>query len=364
MQRTELKHSLATEHPVDPRAYDAMNLFENVTTPEGQHPLFRMLCDERNAPERAVLSEWANGLVDRDGKFAKEFQLTFEPCLWELYLFAILKELGADLDQSFHAPDFVGQRGQAFCMEATIAAPAKGDPVPFGKGAPTIPTDLSEFNRQSTLRITNSFSSKVKRYRESYAKLAHVADKPFVIAIGSYDRPASQLASNRPIMSALYGLYYDEELTISTGADSVINYEVSAVAKSEDIDVPLGYFLDDSYSDVSAVVYSCLATWGKLRALADRSDANMQFTSFHPNPGSLAPAVRTAMKRDYREHLVDGLYVFHNPSARIPLDTKVLAHSRAASIRVEPDGELIMDAPDDFLLSRFLFTVTSKVRPE
>jgi hypothetical protein len=153
-------------------------------------------------------------------------------------------------------------------------------------------------------------------------------------------------------------------MTISTGAHSVINYEVSAVAKGEGVDIPLGYFRDASYSDVSAVVYSCLATWGKIRALADRPDANMRFTSFHPNPGSLAPAVRTAMKNDYREHLLDGLYVFHNPSARIPLDSKVLAHPRAASIRVESDGELIMDAPDDFLLSRFLFNVTSKVRPE
>ena len=59
------------------------------------------------ARERDVFARWAQGFEDRYGKFVKEFQLSFESCLWELYLHASLKELSLPVDFSHHAPDFV-----------------------------------------------------------------------------------------------------------------------------------------------------------------------------------------------------------------------------------------------------------------
>jgi hypothetical protein len=38
-----------------------------------------------------VLTDWARGFIDRDGKFVKEFQTTFNSCFWELYVYAVLK---------------------------------------------------------------------------------------------------------------------------------------------------------------------------------------------------------------------------------------------------------------------------------
>ncbi len=84
-----------------------MDLFTPVVPAERQHPIFRMLLDPSNAPERAVLESWAVDFADRDGKFITEFQTTFESSFWELYLHATLKSLGMCLDYSFHAPDFV-----------------------------------------------------------------------------------------------------------------------------------------------------------------------------------------------------------------------------------------------------------------
>ena len=51
----------------------------------------------------AVLSGWAHGFEDRDGKFIREFQTTYNSAFWELYLFAVLKLLGIEVNFSFDA---------------------------------------------------------------------------------------------------------------------------------------------------------------------------------------------------------------------------------------------------------------------
>lgn len=47
---------------------------------------------------------------------------------------------------------------------------------------------------------------------------------------------------------------------------------------------------------------------------------------------------------------MDGLWVLHNPYAKQPIADEVLSHQRVAEVRVALDGELLISAPDDFLL--------------
>lgn len=336
-------------------------LFKDIAAPERQHPIYRMIRDGDYAAERAVLLAWSEGFQDRDGKFCHEFQVSFEPCLWELYLHAYMKELGALVDFSFASPDFVVSGTESFCIEATICAPAAGQPGPLGHSIEDLPEDLNRFNSEATVRICNSFTSKVKRLRERYATLPQCEGKPFVLAIASFDRPFSHMAAMRPIISALYGLYHDEEKTIASGAQKMVSYNVDGVLKNKNTSIDVGYFCTPEYSDVSAVIFSSLATWGKVRALADNPNARTVYRTLHPNPGSLHPIMRVATKADYHEHLLDGLCVMHNPFARHKLAPKVLGHERLAQGFVKPDGELDFVAPDDFLLMRFLMSVTAKV---
>lgn len=331
-----------------------MDLFAPIAPASKWHPIFAMLCRSEYVAERAVLEGWAQGFVDRDGKFAYEFQTTFEPCLWELYVHAFLRSIGATIDFSQRSPDFVARKGIRFCVEATIAAPPCRGTPPYGKLNDKIPDDFGKFNAHSTIRICNSFTSKVERYRVKYSQSPHVRDNPFVIAIASFDQPFSHFAASRPIMTALYGVYFDEDATMRLGTKSVVRYQVEYVNKAKGINIPLGYFSDKLYSEVSAVIYSSLATWGKVRALADNPGAPSVYTSFHPNSSSILPIVRRMAKADYKEHLLDGLYVFHNPYADHPLGPDVLAHERVAHFYARADGAIDVVAPDDFLLMRFL----------
>lgn len=336
-----------------------MDLFTQNMPEERLHDIFKKLRHPTHLPERQVIESWAEGFHDRDGKFVKEFQTTFESSMWELYLHAYLKDVGAMIDFGCHAPDFVVTAPHEFCIEATIAAPPMGGEPAFGYDAHEIPDDFDAFNSQAAIRIANSFSSKLKKYRTSYASLPHVSDRPFVLAIGAFDRPFAHFASNRPALAALYGLSYDEEAAIAQGpsAKEIPSYMVDGAFKDNGSEVPLGLFLDDKASEVSAVVYSCLATWGKLRALADNPSAHSVYQTLHPAKEGIVPEMRVARKRDYSEHLADGLYIFHNPFAKHPLSLDALGHSRAAQMFVV-DDELVTVAPDDFLLIRTIQSVT------
>ncbi|MGO0789418.1 glycosaminoglycan attachment site [Herbaspirillum seropedicae] len=330
-----------------------IDLFTPVVAPDRQHPVYQMLMHPPNAPERAVIANWADGFQDRDGKFVQEFQMTFESGFWELYLHAALKEWNLPVDMRHHAPDFLIGGRQPFGIEATIAAPAQGGKPAYGYSAKDIPDDFTQFNIESTLRICNSFDGKVKRYRKYYKSLPHMADMPFVIAIASFDRPLAHFASLRPILAAIYGIYHDEAMT-PKDATTVLSYNVSAAPKTETVDIDVGLFCDDTYADVSAVFYSSLVTWGKLRALATNPTAQQIFTTFHPNAESVEPQVRHIKKINYSEHLMDGLCVLHNPFAKQPLSKDLFSHPRIMQATIASDGELIIDAPNDFLLARMV----------
>ena len=265
-----------------------VDLFLPVVEEHRQHLIFRQLCP-RQAAEREVLPNSNRGFADREGKLVKEFQTTFESSMWEPYMHACIRETGGVVDFGPARPDFVGnQCGAELCIEATVAQPTAGDP-------PESPADLNEFNRDPIVRISSRFTAKSDHCLERNSALPHVKDKPFVIALASFDRPAAQLAHDHPIIAALYGLYFDEEQSIATRSSDVIPYPLSTVPKSV-----------------------------------------------------------------YTEHLLDGLYVIHNPNVRHPLGFDTLARERIAQLSLSEGGALLGTGPDAFLPVRFVFSLTTR----
>lgn len=334
-----------------------LDLFTPIAEDKKLHPIFKRMLQDQFKAEREVLSSWADGFEDRDGKFVYEFQTTFESSMWELYLHAFLKELGARTNFSHHAPDFVTELDRPITIEATIAAPHQGGEAAAGHTQRSPPKDFAEFNKQSAIRISNSLSSKIKKYRTSYSKLEHVKNKPYVIGLASYDRPYAHYAINRAIIAVLYGLYIDEETTIATGASELIKYAVTGVVKNENTTIPVGLFTTDEYKDISAVIYSSTATWGKIRALANNPEALTFYSTCHANGGkSIIPEVRNEIKANYKENIADGIYIVHNPFAQHPLDSTTFHHERIAQCFIHPERGLTIIAPEDFLLLRQLFS--------
>jgi hypothetical protein len=75
-----------------------MNLFTPIVPEEKWHPNFAAIVKTRNGFNCDVLNDWVKEYPDRDGKFVKEWQTTFNSSFWELYLNAALKDFGFACD--------------------------------------------------------------------------------------------------------------------------------------------------------------------------------------------------------------------------------------------------------------------------
>lgn len=302
-----------------------MNLFKPQVPEQKMHPNFKTFLLQGNGFDMDVLQNWAIGFKDRDNKFVKEFQSTFNPCFWELYLFAVLKEKKLVVDFSYPSPDFyVPDPG--FIIEAVIASNSQ-DGLPENHSWRTeIPeTDFNDFNRDAIIRQSNAIISKSKKYLLEYKHLEHVKSKPFIIALAPFDRPYFWLEAHRPIEAILYGHYVDEGLKTSNKVDSLnkASYLINSVIKDNGADIPLGIFNDSTHSHISAILYSTMATKGKVRALSSDPRDNSEFHILRYNKYCELPDQQIIRKIFYTERLLDGLHVFHNPFADYPLDLNI-----------------------------------------
>lgn len=105
-----------------------INLFKKVIDKNKLHSHFKYLLKDENSKLRDVLSEWSIGFKDRDNKFVKQFQETFNSSFWELYIYKCLKELNYTFDFDKSSPDFVTYTlYSTLCIEAVTANEAKND---------------------------------------------------------------------------------------------------------------------------------------------------------------------------------------------------------------------------------------------
>src|SRR5205823_6397659 len=99
-----------------------VDFFTPVVPHDRRHRVFETLISSRGySPARALIGEMMHYFQDTDGNFIQQFQSDgFDARIWELYLYALLNELGYDLDRSRKAPDFhcQGLLGDFF-IEAT-----------------------------------------------------------------------------------------------------------------------------------------------------------------------------------------------------------------------------------------------------
>lgn len=281
---------------------------------------------KRDHYSRDVLSDWATGFVDRDGKFVQQFQLTFNACFLELYVHAVLKHYGFRVDFQHASPDFV-LPDQGFNIEVTVASNAQGAQEEHMRNNVQPPADLNVFNRAVMLRLSNSIVAKHRHYLSHYSKLAHVAGKPFVLAITNFDQPFSFMACQRPIEAVLYDYYVDEQAHIDAGGGprDIPAKSLRQIFKENGTPIELGMFATPAFKEISAVIFNNCATMGKARALSADPNPNIVFGAVRNM--SDRPAYRiAATKADYKESLIDGLRVYHNVHATYPLSPDLFRH--------------------------------------
>lgn len=304
-----------------------MDLFTPLVPPHRFHPAFAKLQSHASDYEKQTFAGWAEGFVDRDGKFVKELQTTFDSSFWEIYLHAVLKDIGCVCDFQWDRPDFCITSPTPFVLEATVALHAQGT-TPVTETKPLeMPADLNEFNRQAIIRRSNSIHSKYRKFQESYSSLPHVSGKPFVLAAAPFDRPHFQLQAQRAIEALLYRSYVDEEKYLREHPERDIPlkaHDLPFVTKDSGGQLSLGLFCNPSMAGISAIIQSTAATWSKVGAMS--SDPDLMVEAIYENRIEGYQTVFRGPNCRYTESILDGLRVYHNPYATIPLDPSLFAH--------------------------------------
>lgn len=317
-----------------------MNLFEQKVSADKLHPNYVSMIEKIPEKDREILNEWIDGFPDRDNKFVKEFQTTFNSSFWEIYLYKLFKDLGFEFDWSHSRPDFILKHEEIdFVVEATISSNAQDEKPEWEKDDDLLKLydgyleGMNERNHYSIIRLANSFTSKFRKYKDDYKTLPHVKNKPFVLAISPMEQPLHYHQYDRPIMALLYDFYLDEQEYLKDPdkfPEGLRDKRLYSVEKPNGSEIELGFFLDDRASEISAVLFNPLATWSKVQSMKEDRTGACSHT-WIAQDGQMTQTINE------EELIEDGLFIFHNPYAKYPLDKKVFQRDRVSQVFMDKD---------------------------
>ena len=306
------------------------------TDPEKLHPYFRELYERPGRePARAVVREIGPWLAPSDPHFVEEFQFRqFDQRLWELYLWAVFRELGFDVKQ-LDAPDFLCRApGIEFAVEATTVAPSQAGPLaahPNPKTNEEMKAFLADY---MPIKYGSSLMSKVNKVDaqgKHYWEREETAGKPFVIAIADFhkraeiDQPGSMTFTHSALWPYLYGQRVEWEMVDGELSVRAVKNQSHSFGEKN---IPSGFFDQPGTENVSAVLFSNAGTIAKFDRMGvvagfSAKDHRYQRIGYRLNPDPNAtqgiPFSEDVADPSYVEGWSDELQIFHNPNARIPL---------------------------------------------
>ena len=306
-----------------------------------KHNKFKFLRDEiQLSTEKQLLCTYTNGLVDRDHKMVRQFQETFHSTYWEICIYQLCLEAGFSLNQSHPFPDFIIKKPSEFYIEAVVAN-IKQTGIPECERTledqlsmltpPHLQKDFSDVLNESIIRSSNAIFSKIRKY-EDYKKEQWVDEKkPFIIALSSCDHINYGREFIYPMMALLYGRYY---IPCENGCIMKKN-----IRKSETgVELPLGIFLNSEYSQISAIMYTCTNTIGKLTALALSKGLhtfNSVLDVVRDEEDEKLPFKFRIVSNSSPESISDGVFIFHNPYAKEPIKPELFENTNVTHVFLE-----------------------------
>jgi hypothetical protein len=316
-----------------------VDFFQAVVLPKRLNKTFESVSRSLGySPAREIIAAMMYYFEDPDGNFVEQFQTTgFDARVWELYLFAALHELGFAFDRSFTAPDYLcnGLNGRFF-VEAVTVNPTLLNGVGIECGPPQDRVEFQHYVEEYLpIKFGSALYSKLKR---RYWELPHVAGSPIVLAIQDFHFPHSMAWSEPYIAPYLYGKRYtakqDEAGTLVVEPKTVSQHSWG------DKVIPSGFFFQPGAEHISAVLTNSQGTLSKFNRLGFIAGFGSRFVEMtrvgthyvhDPNAARSAPFTQQVHSTAFSETWVEGMNVYHNPKAMVPLPPQMLptaAHHR------------------------------------
>jgi hypothetical protein len=152
------------------------------------HPQFiNLISHDVYEPARAMLREVCAEFPDPDGNFVEQFQTNgFDARTFELFLFAMFKDLGHHIERERRLDFILSRKGQTACVEAVVASPPPNHGIiPYTHDAPTrSPEELQGYLEQEmAIRLGSPLFSKLQK---KYWTLPQTQGKPLIFAIENF----------------------------------------------------------------------------------------------------------------------------------------------------------------------------------
>lgn len=161
------------------------------------------------------------------------------------------------------------------------------------------------------------------------------------------------------IVSILYGI--DQKAFLNENGSIDLVNEAGRVFQKKDVDIqPL--FLDEQFRHVSAVMFSTCGTLSKFNRMGVQAGyGNRNYTLFeikmcyNSAPDAIVPdVVGHVIDETCNETWADGIQIFHNPFADIPLDPSLFPH---AGHHFYKDGVLHSNTPHNHIISTMTYNI-------
>jgi len=300
----------------------ATRLFEPVVPTKRQNNIFKLIKSGiHHSAARAIMQEIANAFVDIDGNYVKDFQTTgFNARLWELYLFAFFHEQRFHIPRDFDRPDFSLEKAIQIAVEAVTVNSTDGEAAPSPTSEETLRLLREEY---MPIKFGSALFSKLKK---RYWELPHVTGRPFVLAIHDFHSTDSMTWSAPSLKDYLYGL----RATWRKDESGKLHITENRVEKHtwRNKIIPSAFFNQPETENISAILFSNSATiskfnrMGKLAGFGDSRVVMIRKGVFHdhdPNATEATPFQMLIEPGKCYETWSEGVSIFHNPNARVPL---------------------------------------------
>ncbi|MBB4133385.1 hypothetical protein [Xanthomonas sp. 3075] len=310
------------------------------------HPTFRMLLEFHYKTERDLLQEWISEFKSPEGekKARNAFRTQFRPVFLEIYINQLLFESGSTVDTSRNAPDFrVTKDSYTYSVEVTVANREQGSRDDDSRTEQDVYGANDQYNiiDSSISRLSGRIKNKSSDFLNNYD--AETKALPFVIALGDYSSVNYGQTAYFAPLAALYCAYYDPEdrtdlkLLCQDAFDREYKYKPNhSIKKNKAVEV--GFFCNDKYTHISAIIYTCMLSLGKLSSLVKDHEPSPKYVCVERDFG-LRLLRFSGGTPD--ESIGDGVFVFHNPYASQPLGDDFMSASGVTHVRYDEDESLI-----------------------
>ena len=306
-----------------------------------------------------------------------------------MYLNKAFKLLGFTIDYSKVSPDFLLEHksGRTLNVEAVTSNKPSKNEIDASK--------LSEedFLNYSSLKLHRKISDKrdlflgINGKKHPYSSLEHVKGKPFVVAIAPFDNDLSFSQNNTAINKVLFGI----EPPKQNPDGSISAMKTSHIETYSGEKVEVGIFTNDSFKEISAVIFSTTGMFGKA-VLQGGIDCTVKSTRYRQSnivdflstEGSkklgmtqtklsgthevfsfrqpledivFGSDMHLCDSSEHTETHLDGFHIYYNPYADIPLDKDIFqAYEITHNFYDTSAKEMICNHNDGSLVSRQVFT--------